>query len=461
MIDAKNQTTNKGMIYMHLLYNKESVICKLWKVFSKYFCKATKPTQKHLFDIVLSVLGLNGLESIKFNYDHFMNEISEYKLKSYYYTLNESKMKLCEWMKQLTETALSVMDQESQQPIVLSIDDTMIEKFGEKFDNCSKLFDHAAHNGSNYLNGHCFVSLLLSVPVCTDGRCHYLSVPVGYRMWTKETSKLAMAAELVRTVMKVIGTQRQVILCCDSWYPKGDITGLIDEFENLAIICNVRSDTVLYDLPPKPTGKRGRPRKYGNKLAFENFTFQEIPNTDFYAGSREVLTNLFGDKIVHAVVTKAKKSNSCRLFLCTQTPQSLNFDISFITSENARTYAQADAAFLPMSIYSLRWNIEVSYYEQKTFWSLGDYMLRSCNGIERLVNLITLVYSTMTLLPYLDLSFSQFNQYRPQQIRFLLGNLIHRQLFFATFVHSLKSSNFMPSFILSLEQSASSFIFAS
>ena len=162
----QNQTSNKGMIYMHLLYNKESVICKLWKVFSKYFCKATKPTQKHLFDIVLSVLGLNGLESIKFNYDHFMNEISEYKLKSYYYTLNESKMKLCDWMKQLTETALSVMDQEGQQPIVLSIDDTMIEKFGEKFDNCSKLFDHAAHNGSNYLNGHCFVSLMISVPCC-------------------------------------------------------------------------------------------------------------------------------------------------------------------------------------------------------------------------------------------------------------------------------------------------------
>lgn len=29
----------------------------------------------------------------------------------------------------------------------------------------TKLFDHAAHNGSNYLNGHCFVSLMLCVPV--------------------------------------------------------------------------------------------------------------------------------------------------------------------------------------------------------------------------------------------------------------------------------------------------------
>ena len=30
--------------------------------------------------------------------------------------------------------------------------------------NVSKLFDHAVHNGSNYLNGHCFVSVMLCVP---------------------------------------------------------------------------------------------------------------------------------------------------------------------------------------------------------------------------------------------------------------------------------------------------------
>lgn len=41
------------------------------------------------------------------------------------------------------------------------IDDTMISKFGTKFENISKLFDHAAHNGCNYLNGYCFVSLML------------------------------------------------------------------------------------------------------------------------------------------------------------------------------------------------------------------------------------------------------------------------------------------------------------
>ena len=53
-----------------------------------------------------------------------------------------------------------------------------------------KLYDHATHNGSNYLNGYCMVSLLLSFPVYRDGKILYLSVPVGYRLWYKEKASL-------------------------------------------------------------------------------------------------------------------------------------------------------------------------------------------------------------------------------------------------------------------------------
>lgn len=47
------------------------------------------------------------------------------------------------------------------QPLFLYTDNTMVSKFGKKFENVSKLFDHAVHSGSNYLDGHCFVSLML------------------------------------------------------------------------------------------------------------------------------------------------------------------------------------------------------------------------------------------------------------------------------------------------------------
>ncbi len=68
------------------------------------------------------------------------------------------------------------------QPLFLCIDDTMVSKFGKKFKDVSKRFDHAAHNGSNYLNGHCFVSLMLCMPVGGRDKISYLAVPLGYRM---------------------------------------------------------------------------------------------------------------------------------------------------------------------------------------------------------------------------------------------------------------------------------------
>ena len=167
------------------------------------------------------------------------------------------------------------------QPIFLSIDDTMVEKFGRHFELCSKLYDHAAHNGSNYLNGHCIVSLLLSFLVYRDGKILYLSVPVGYRLWDKEKSKLALAAELVAQAMKAIG---------------------------------------------------------------------------------------------------------------------------------------------------LRWNIEVSYYERKTFWSMEEYRIRSKEGIERLVNLISLSYSAMTLHPYSDETFSGYQSASAQETRYEIGQQIQADI---------------------------------
>lgn len=58
----------------------------------------------------------------------------------------------------------------------------MVEKFSKHFELYSKLYDHAAHNDSNYHNGHCMVSLLLSFPVYQNGKILYLSVPLDYRL---------------------------------------------------------------------------------------------------------------------------------------------------------------------------------------------------------------------------------------------------------------------------------------
>ncbi len=137
-------------------------------------------------------------------------------------------------MNTTADMALNLIPEKLQsQPVFLCIDDTMVSKFGKKIRGCFKAFDHAAHNGSNYLNGHCFVSVMVCVPVWNKGRIHYLSVPLGYRMWQKKESKLELAASMIRHVMPVFHEKKNVIILCDSWYVKKNLVSIIDEYENL------------------------------------------------------------------------------------------------------------------------------------------------------------------------------------------------------------------------------------
>ncbi len=336
-----------------------------------------------------------------------------------------------------------IPDSLESQPVFLCIDDTMVSKFGTEFENVSKLFDHAAHNGSNYLNGHCFVSLMLCVPVWDrqKGKVHYLSVPLGYCMWQKTDSKLVLAARMVERVMPVFSEKRNVILLCDSWYAKKDLLYLADGYGNLDIICNARSDSVIYDLPPARTGKRGRPAKHGKKLSIdEDFQLSDGKIGDYFIGFRRVLTNIFGQREVTAYVTASKKEGgSKRLFFSTVFPEQLQVFCAWQEKAPLNQTGSDWMQYIPMFLYSFRWNIEVSYYEQKTFWSLCSYMVRSQKGIEMLVNLINIAYCAMKLLPYQDDHFSKYRNGSVQEIRFALSSQIREQIFFTTFVQNAET----------------------
>ena len=94
---------------MKALYTQTSIICKLKKAFFEIFSAEGKHTKEHLFDILLSVLCLNGFQSINYNFEHFIGNISDNKLNSYYFTLNESRIDSSQWMKNMVRTALSLI----------------------------------------------------------------------------------------------------------------------------------------------------------------------------------------------------------------------------------------------------------------------------------------------------------------------------------------------------------------
>ena len=342
----------------------------------------------------------------------------------------------------------------SRQPVFLCIDDTMVSKFGKKFEDVSKLFDHAAHNGADYLNGHCFVSVMLCVPVWNKNRIHYLAVPPGYRMWQKKESKLELAASMVRQVMPQFSSKKNVIILCDSWYVKKNLVSIVDEYQNLDLIGNARSDSVIYDLPPQRTGKRGRPALHGKKLSIrEDFTLSDEKIGDYYMAARRVLTNIFGKREVLAYVTSPERdSKSRRLFFSTVFPEQMQIFCAWQEKSPLNQTGSSRMQYIPLMLYAFRWNIEVSYYEQKTFWSLCSYMVRSRKGIEMLVNLINISYCAMKLLPYQDEAFYKYQTESVQEFRFALSEQIRQQVFYAIFVEKVETGIKSNTLISALKQ---------
>lgn len=183
-----------------LLYHENTIFGKLFCYFSFYFINISTslPTVESLCLMLIAMLSLENADSIRFLYKHFISKVTQKSLNAFYYACSYANVDYSEFMCTTAKIALKIIPENiSYHPIFLCLDDTIVPKSGKKFENVSNLFDHAAHNGSSYLNGHCFVSLMLCVPVRKKRKVSYLSIPLGYKMWDKTKTKLVLAAEMV------------------------------------------------------------------------------------------------------------------------------------------------------------------------------------------------------------------------------------------------------------------------
>ena len=68
------------------------------------------------------------------------------------------------------------------------------------------------------------------------------------------------------------------------------------------------------------------------------------------------------------------------------------------------------------------------FYEVKKFWSFGLYMLRSKQGIENYINIVSLCYGCMQMLPRTNDIFSTLAENSIQERKYILGESIRREL---------------------------------
>ena len=412
------QTLNQYLIQYRPAFKKRSFLVFSW--------------------LITAIICNEEVRSIKFLYDNFIQKYCSKALNCFYYFLSYANFSCSLLLIITVKIALSLIPDELKPytTIFLSTDDTFQEKFRNKFDCYSKLFDHTSKNGSNYLNGHCFVSLVINIPLFWNGGVKYLNIPIGYRLYDKQKTKLEIASSMIDTVIPLL-TDYQVILLCDNWYSKGIIIESVKKYDNLELIAAVRCDTVLYDLPPAPTGKRGRPRKYGNQLDIKNFRYEKVG--DYYIATKKVLSNLFETKPVTVIVTVKNLESfaSIRVFISTITADDINVfkkhQVVGVSSEPEKF------KYLPYLCYHLRWNIEVIFYQHKFFWSFGNYMVRNQKAIERYVNLLAIAFAFMQVLPFIHQKYDKYKFQSPQVVKRVVSDQLTKELIFESFVTKLET----------------------
>lgn len=420
---------------MGALYQKGSTIKSLYDYFQPYIKLLTRPSGKKLFLILLAMISMQLVTSIRHVYKWFLSDICGLSLNAFYHLMSYTDIQLNAFLQVTVRLALGLVSKEAHGlPICLIIDDTLLAKFGTHFECYQTMFDHAKHNGSNYLKGHCFVALTISIPIITGKGISYLNIPVGFRLRGEKENKLEIASKMIDEAMTVLADYPMTILLCDSWYPKGAILKTVARYKNLALNANVRVDTSIFNLPPPKTGKRGRPKEQGDPIDIHtdlNFTRIE----DYFIATKEVLTNLFKEA-VYLTVTATDLSNykSYRVFISTLLPEDILKQLA-AHERNLPDRLDTSAPWLiPLQLYSFRWGIEICFYEMKSFWSFGLYMLRGKRGIENFVNVLSIAYACMKMLPFRHTKFSVLAVESTQTAKYTIGEAIKREIFLAHFI---------------------------
>lgn len=86
----------------------------------------------------------------------------------------------------------------------------------------------------------------------------------------------------------------------------------------------------MYELPPLPNGKPGRPKKRGKRLHLDDFNLSWDMD-GMQVGHRIVLTHIRGNRRIHAYVS-CTTSGSRRLFFSTLDPGAPVYELSLLSA---------------------------------------------------------------------------------------------------------------------------------
>ena len=225
-------------------------------------------------------------------------------------------------------------------------------------------------------------------------------------------------------------------LVADAWFSKKTFADQIVSMD-MHLICRLRDDADLkYISKEKPTGKKGRPRKYSGKIILNNidkiyFTFisQDEESTVY---SAEVYSKALKRtiKLVHVTYRNAKGKKTCKLYFST--------DVSMPATDI-------------LLYYRSRFQIEFLYRDGKQYTGLNDSQARSENKLHFQFNASLTSINIAKVIHWLSLPKQERKAFSMADIKTMNHNTLLLKRFIDVFgicPYSIKNQNYVKELIL-------------
>jgi hypothetical protein len=276
-------------------------------------------------------------------------------------------------------------------------DDTLVPKFGLKIygtgmhrDACNSSSSH-----TSFRWGHCWVVLCLLVPSRRD-RQRKFAIPILMRLYlnTKTNQKLRRKhrkkTELMLEMLQLLGTHaadKKLHFLGDSAYTGARM--LEQTPGSMQVTGRLKGDARLNDAPPEKTGKRGRPRRRGQKLPNPRQMLE-------VKGLKRLTLKLYQNTTYKVRIS----SVICRLYLAPERPVKVVAIDHLTGGRGIEVFYSTDLSLSSHEIlrrYSFRWPVETTFQDTKGRLGLGQPQNRKREAVRRTTPTMFYLYSLIVL----------------------------------------------------------------
>lgn len=239
--------------------------------------------------------------------------------------------------------------------VVLDLDDTVHHKSGRHIEGAGIFRDAVRSTRNRVVYGLGLNLVASTVRVTPPWGGMPIGLPINVRVRRKSDG--ATTVELARQMLIEIAgwlPDRHFQLACDGAYARLCGAGL----ERLQVTSRLRRDAAVYELTPPRTGKRGRPRKKGDRLpalAAMALAATGWRSVTFDQRGTEVVRQVWSRKLLWYHVAKDRPL----LLVIVRDPDGVQPDDYFITTDT-----DAEPGVIA-SHYVGRWSIEVTFRDEK------------------------------------------------------------------------------------------------